>query len=162
MKRALPVLILLIAVCGCATPAKDGSALAGRYTMTKGGFNEVLSIDLESDGSYALDHELIGCVIGPNGDIAITHNREEGIWRFENGVVVLQPSARTKDFPDEPVFVPALGRRLIPKTSMFDRLLVSADYPEHFILKKTKKPNKSPEPTPRLGSSVAFLASETQ
>lgn len=157
MKHALVVLILTIAVCGCATPAKDGSALVGHYTMTKGGFNEVLGIDLEPDGSYALEHQLIGCVIGPNGEIAITHNREEGRWWFENGTVVLWPSARTRDFLADPVFVPALARRLVPKTSLFERLLVSADYPEHFILKRTKKPNRSPEPAsglpPGRGSS---------
>lgn len=144
MKHAFIVLFLATTLSGCVAVSPGGRDLAGHYVMIKGGFNEVLSVDLESDGSYALVHELIGCVIGPSGELVITRNREEGRWQFENGEVLLQPSARTKDFLDQPVFAPALARRLAPRASLFDRLLVSSDFPEHFILKQTKKPNKAP------------------
>jgi hypothetical protein len=167
MARAFIILILAVAGSGCVACSPDGSALVGHYLMTKGGFNEKLTIDLESDGSYALDHELMACVIGPSGEMVITRNREEGKWRFEHGIVVLQPSARTKGFLDQPVFAPAHTRRLAPKASLFSRSLVSADYPDHLVLTRRKTPNKAPEPTPtsvtpRATSSVFEVKQRTE
>lgn len=136
--------MLLIAAglaCSCTSPPTDGSALVGYYAMIKGGFNESLSVELAQDGSYVLDHELSARVTGPNGQMPITHSQEKGTWKVEDGVVVLEPKARTKDFPDAPVFVPALARRLVPKRDGFSRVLVNAEYPEHLVLKKTPKPS---------------------
>lgn len=115
---------------------------AGYYTMVKGGFNESMSIDLSLDGSYILDHELIACDIGPNGEMPITHNREEGTWKFKDGIILLQPKTRTEDFPDAHVFVTSLAHRLLPKRVGFTRLLVNADHPDRFLMKKTPKENR--------------------
>jgi hypothetical protein len=136
-------------VAGCvAPPNEEARDLAGVYTMTKGGFNESLNLALAPDGSYVLDHELFACVIGPNGELPIFRNREEGSWKFEGGMVLLEPKARTKDFPEEAVFAPALARRLIPRREGSSRLLVNAEFPEHLVLRKTKQPTHFFEPTP--------------
>jgi len=127
-------------LAGCVTASKEPKTeFAGYYAMTKGGFNESMSVELAPDGSYVLDHELFACVIGPNGEMPITCSREEGTWRFEGGMILLEPKARTKDFPDAPVFVPALAHRLLPKRDGFSRLLVNAEHPDGFVMKKTKK-----------------------
>lgn len=155
-----PLLISVVVtagvLAGCATASKEAANdFAGHYAMINGGFNEALNVELARDGSYVLDHELFACVIGPNGQMPITYSREEGTWKLEGGVVVLEPKAQTKDFPNAPVFVPALARGLIPKRDGFSRLLVNADFPEHLVLKKTKKPNRLLEPTSRSVTSPA-------
>ncbi|MBI5380628.1 MAG: hypothetical protein HZA31_01890 [Opitutae bacterium] len=130
----------MIALAGCASAKKEAKTeFAGYYAMVKGGFNESMSVELARDGSYVLDHELFACVIGPNGEMPITYSREEGTWKFEGGVIILEPTARTKDFPDATVFVPSLAHRLLPKRDGFSRLLVNVDHPEGFVMKKTKK-----------------------
>jgi len=139
MKTLVP-LLLVIVLAGCASAPKEAKTeFAGYYAMVKGGFNESLSVELAPDGSYVLDHELFACVIGPNGGMPITYSREEGVWRFEGGMILLEPKARTKDFPDSSVFVPALAYRLLPKRDGFSRLLVNVDHPDGFVMKKTKK-----------------------
>lgn len=138
--KALVTLIIASLLAGCASAPKEAKTeFAGYYAMVKGGFNESLSVELSPDGSYVLDHELFACVIGPNGEMPITHSREEGTWKFEGGMILLEPKARTKDFPDAPVFVPALAHRLLPKRDGFSRLLVNAEHPDGFVMKKTKK-----------------------
>ena len=146
MKRMIILLVAVGLICGCASIPKDGNALVGYYAMIRGGFNESLSIGLAQDGSYVLDHELLACVIGPNGEMPITYSKEEGTWKFEGGMVMLEPKARTKDFPDTPVFAPALARRLVPRRDGFSRVLVNADYPEQFVLRKAQKPSHLFEP----------------
>jgi hypothetical protein len=139
MKTLIP-LLLVILFAGCASaPRNAKSEFAGYYAMVKGGFNESMSVELAPDGSYVLDHELFACVIGPNGEMPITYSREEGVWRFEGGMILLEPKARTEGFPDASVFVPALAHRLLPNRDGFSRVLVNAEYPEHFVMKKTKK-----------------------
>lgn len=139
MKTLVP-LLLVMALAGCASAPKEAkSEFAGYYAMIKGGFNESMSIELARDGSYVLDHELFAGVIGPNGEMPITNSREEGVWRFEGGMILLEPKARTEGFPDGSVFVPALAHRLLPKRDGFSRVLVNAEYPEHFVMKKTRK-----------------------
>ncbi len=56
----------------------------------------------------------------------------------EGEMILLEPKARTKDFPDASVFVPALAHRLLPKRKGFSRLLVNVDHPDGFVIKKTK------------------------
>ena len=139
MKSLIPLLMVVV-LAGCTSAPKEAKTeFAGYYAMVKGGFNESMSVELAPDGSYVLDHQLFGCVIGPNGELTITYSREEGTWRFEGGIILLEPKARTKDFPDAPVFVPALAHRLLPKRDGFKRLLVSVDHPDGFVMKKTKK-----------------------
>ena len=104
--------------------------------MTSGGFNETMDINLAADRTYSLDHKLISCVIGPLGEMPITFSREEGAWKMADGIIVLEPRARTEGFPDAPVFVPSLARRLAPKRKNGRTLLVSADYPQHLVLVK--------------------------
>jgi hypothetical protein len=140
--KALVPLLLVIVLAGCASAPKEAKTeFAGYYAMVKGGFNESMSVELAPDGSYILDHELFACVIGPNGEMPITYSREEGVWRVEGGMILLEPKARTEGFPDAFVFVPALAHRLLPKRDGFSRVLVNANHPEHFVMKKTKKPD---------------------
>jgi hypothetical protein len=142
--KTIVSLMLVTLLAGCATASKEAKTeFVGYYAMVKGGFNESMSVELASDGSYVLDHELFACIIGPNGEMPITYSREEGMWRFEGGVIVLEPKARTEDFPDASVFVPAYAHRLLPKRDGFSRLLVNADYPDHIVMKKTRKPIQS-------------------
>lgn len=156
--KALVTLIFATLLAGCATASKDAKAdFAGYYAMVKGGFNESMSVELAPDGSYVLDHELFACVIGPNGEMPITCSREEGIWRFEGGMILLEPKARTKDFPDAHVFVPALAHRLLPKRDGFSRLLVNAEHLDSFVMKKTKKAIQSTQT--RQGCAPSCLTS---
>ena len=91
---------------GCASVSKEGKTdFAGHYAMIKGGFNESLSVELARDDLYVLEHELFACVIGPNGELPITYSKEEGTWKFDGGVIALEPKARTEGFPDAPVWV---------------------------------------------------------
>lgn len=142
--KALVSLILGALLVGSAMPPKEAKGtFEGYYEMVKGGFNESMSIELSPDGSYILDHELIACVIGPNGEMSSAYSREEGTWKFEGRVILLEPKAQTKDFPNASVFVPSLTQRLLPRMDEANRLLVNADYPEKFVMMKTKKPNQS-------------------
>lgn len=126
---------------GCVTfRDDDGRRHAGYYVMTKGGFNESLRVELMPDGRYVLDHELFMCVIGPDGELPVHYARGEGRWRFETGLILLQPEARTEGFPDAMVFVPALAHRLWPQRQGFTRLLVNAGIPGVLVLTKTTKP----------------------
>ncbi len=122
-------------------PEKVKSDVVGYYTMTQGGFNEWMSVELADDGSYILNHKVFMCVIGPNGEMPINYSKEEGTWRFDGEVILLEPKAQTKDFPDSSVFVPSLTRRLLPKMDGFIRVLVNADFPDRMVMKKTKKPS---------------------
>lgn len=130
--------LFLIALVGCAKSSPSSTrSLSGLYTMVQGGFNEALNIQLAADGSYILDHELFACVIGPNGEMPLTCAREAGTWTIESGLVVLRPRARSPDFPDANVFAPAFARRLRPQGQGLNASLVNADYPSHFVFKKT-------------------------
>jgi hypothetical protein len=127
-------------VTGCATAAKPlVEILPGFYTMTAGGFNESLTIELKQDFTYTMDHELFACVVGPNGEMPITYSREEGSWKFEGGVVTLEAKARTKDFPDARVFAPAAFRRLQPKQNGKDLYLVHPEFPTQYVLQKGRQ-----------------------
>jgi hypothetical protein len=84
----------------------------------------------------------------------VTHSKETGIWRSENGVVSLDPKARVGEFPTLPNFLPAYARKLIPQRQGVSRLLVNADHPKDFILKETKSPNP-PLQTPTSGTPAA-------
>jgi hypothetical protein len=99
--------------------------------MIAGGFNESLLVELKKDGSYSMDHELFACDLS-----GITISREEGVWKIIDGLVLLDPKARTKDFPDEPVFAPAAFRRLLPKQDGENYYLVHPEYPTRCVLQK--------------------------
>jgi hypothetical protein len=112
-------------------PKPQEATLPGVYTMIAGGFNESLLVELKTDGSYSMDHELAACDLS-----TITHSREEGGWKIVGGLVLLEPKARTKDFPDAPVFAPAAFRRLLPKRAGEKFLLVHPEYPTQWVLQK--------------------------
>ena len=138
----IAALVSLALLSACATGSRDNRArVAGHYVTT--GFNESLVVDLADDGSYVMEDEWASCAIGPNGELpAVTHSKETGIWRSENGVVSLDPKARVGEFPTLPNFLPAYARKLIPQRQGVSRLLVNADHPKDFILKETKSPNR--------------------
>ena len=139
MKRWLLVLTFTI-FAGCASAPKPlADTLPGFYTMTAGGFNESLTVELKKDFTYAMDHELFACVIGPNGEMPITYAKEEGSWKFEGGLVILEPKARTKDFPDAQVFAPAAFRRLLPKKDGDTLYLVHPEFPTRCVLTKGRQ-----------------------
>ena len=136
MKRWLLLLTVAI-LAGCASAPKPmAETLPGFYKMTAGGFNESLTVELKKDFTYTMDHELFACVIPPNGEMPINYSKEEGSWKFESGLVILEPKARTKDFPDAQVFAPAAFRRLLPKKDGDILYLVHPEYPTRCVLTK--------------------------
>jgi hypothetical protein len=136
MKRWLSLLIVAI-FAGCASAPKPmAETLPGFYAMTVGGFNESLSVELKKDFTYVMDHALFACVSGPNGETPITYSKEEGSWKFDGGLVILEPKARTDGFPDAPVFAPAAFRRLVPKKDGDTFYLVHPEFPTRCVLTK--------------------------
>ena len=138
MKHWLSFLTVAISaiLASCATEPKPLSAtLPGFYTMTAGGFNEKLTVDLKKDFTYSMDHQLISCT-----DLSTTFSREEGIWRSADGLVLLEPKARTEGFPDASVFAPAAFRRLVPKADENGFYLVHPDFPTRCVLTKGVRP----------------------
>ncbi|MEY2880331.1 MAG: hypothetical protein RLZZ15_2711 [Verrucomicrobiota bacterium] len=129
---------MVAALAACSTPHETTRQdVVGRFVMTKGGFNEWLTLELNADGSYGLDHAMFACVIGPNGEMPIHHGREEGIWRIEQGIVALEPRARSKDFMDAPVFVAVHVQRLAFRRAAGHRTLVHATAPEFLTLSES-------------------------
>lgn len=131
----LATVIITALLAGCDNTPRETKAgfSGGYYTMTKGGFNEGLSINFSNDGSYVLRHVLFLCVIGADGEMPTMFSEETGSWKIENSIVILTPKTRTKDFPDESTFAPAWVRRLVFGEK--DTFL-SADSPEKVVLKK--------------------------
>jgi hypothetical protein len=136
MKRwlSLPLAAIAVAFASCSTapkPLAGSLSIPGVYTMIAGGFNESLVVEMKQDATYSMDHELFACDLS-----GITYNREEGVWRVVDGLVLLEPKARTKGFPDAPVFAPAAFRRLLPKQDGEKFYLVHPDCPTRCVLQK--------------------------
>lgn len=132
-RSLLLVMIAAFAACSTTTETTRQDA-AGRFVMTTGGFNEWLVLELNPDGSYGLDHAMFACVIGPNGEMPMHYGREEGAWRIDRGIVALTPSARSKDFMDEPVFIVVHTQRLAFRQAAGRRTLVHATTPDSLVL----------------------------
>lgn len=140
MQSLLAAILSLGILVGCnSIPKETESPFAGLYAMTKGGFNECLNIELNRDGTYTLDHEMLYDVIGPNGEMTIHNGREQGIWKFDGDVLLLDPKARAEGFLTEPVFAPAFARRLLLKKEGTISFFVSAYSPDRFVFKRTDK-----------------------
>jgi hypothetical protein len=141
MKSPAAIMLVLAVVLGGCTTANTRDAqpkdVLGRFVMSKGGFNEWLALELKADGSYGLDHAMLACEIGPNGEMPIHHGREEGIWRIEQGIVALEPRARSKDFMDAPVFIAVHVQRLAFRRAAGRRTLVHATAPEFLVLQES-------------------------
>jgi hypothetical protein len=128
---------------GCATAVKpQAETVVGSYNMVAGGFNESLRLELKKDFSYSMDHELISCT-----GLASTYSREEGLWNLADGLVLLEPKARTERFPDASVFAPAAFRKLLPKADKTGSYLVRPESPTKFVLQKEDLANHAPDPT---------------
>lgn len=138
MRFLLIALVFATGFFAASMPVKlqPSPEIAGVYAMTKGGFNEELKIAFSRDGSYTMDHLLIGCVIDGDGVISSYPSREDGSWIFSSGQVVLTPKARTKDFPDGIMFVPASARRLEVRRDSSGLSLVNPEFPDSLVLKR--------------------------
>jgi hypothetical protein len=130
------------------------ASLAAYYEMSKGGFNEQLSLELSANGSYTLVHILISCLIEEDGTWPCTFSAEQGTWTMEAGLLILQPQAQTKDFPDSVYFVPIHARRLKPQRVGREDRLIHPEYPDHLILKKVVKSWQSVGESERNASAV--------
>ena len=131
MRSRLALLLTVVAaISGCATTREvQPKDVPGRFVMTKGGFSEWLALELNTDGSYGLDRALFACVIGDDGVLPMYYGREEGTWKIDQGMVTLEPRARTKDFMDAPVFVAVHVQRLVFRREGGKRVLARAADP---------------------------------
>jgi hypothetical protein len=136
MKSRLLLLLVAISASCTSAPTPTAETLPGFYTMIAGGFNESLTVELKKNFTYTMDHELFACVIGPSGEMPITYSKEEGSWKLEGGLIILEPKTRTKDFPEVQVFAPAAFRRLLPKKDGAAFYLVHPEFPTRCVLKK--------------------------
>jgi hypothetical protein len=130
----LPIALALV-LSGCAMAPKPVTAesVTGVYNMVEGGFNESLKVWINGDSTYTMEHKLIGCT-----DLSVTRRSEVGFWKWENGLVILEPRTRDSNFPTGRVYTPATFHRLQPKPEGKDLYLVNPDFPKQSVLKRDR------------------------
>ena|ERR1022692_254338 len=90
-----------------------------------------MDVRLNDDSTYSIAHKLIGCT-----DLSVTNSLEVGFWKWENGLVILEPKTRSPNFPTGQVYAPAAFHRLLPKRDGKVLYLVNPDFPKHYVLQK--------------------------
>ena len=124
---ALALSIALFAAFPASAAASD--RVAGYYDMVTGGFNEAMSIELRTDGTYVLHHQLFMCVIQPDGTMPMHYGEERGTWSLTGDLVSLEAKSRSQDFTTDSVFVPCWTQKMRVQYHWFRRYLVCVGAP---------------------------------
>jgi hypothetical protein len=79
--------------------------LPGHYESEQGGFNEVIYLNLKSDGTYLLQHLFIGDVVAADGKLNSSGGEDSGMWSCDGNLVVLKAASIGTE--RSPMFLPA-------------------------------------------------------
>jgi hypothetical protein len=90
MQRSLKLLALVACVLGgCAAVSTPAIApLAGVYAVEGADLDGFLTLTLNADSSYQIDHEFVA------ETLFVERQHEAGTWKFADGLVTLAPTLR--------------------------------------------------------------------
>ena len=152
----LMFLALAVMAAGCfSTASIRNASIAGSYQSVSGGFNEQITLELSSDGSYRLEHVFLGCTVDAEGKFDSWGGEDRVKWELLDDRLILR--AEKIGTQRSPVFLPAYcGSFRVQR----DGLLVSeavpaipAATPTRIVLKRA--PNQLPDPTSPSGTPPA-------